>query len=276
MPTPSHSNINRNQPRLRLAACFLLPLLASTSAQAAGKESKERAARKACLSGNVDKGVAILSDLFVDSGDPNYIYNQARCYEQNHRWEDATSRFLEYLRKSPRLEEADKTEVQKHIADCQSYLGKPSPTQAPTAEPPKVIMPAPASGPPPSYPPSPTPSIQQAQASPASLHGSGLRTAGIVALAVGGAALITGVVLNIKVNSMSSDLEQNWVPSTNSSREDYKTFGWIGFGVGSACVAGGALLYYLGWRNGQSTRESVGLVPVVAGGQIGATLGGVF
>jgi hypothetical protein len=32
----------------------------------------------ACLSGDYTKGVAILSELFVDTKDPTYLFNQGR------------------------------------------------------------------------------------------------------------------------------------------------------------------------------------------------------
>jgi hypothetical protein len=276
MTAPSLRKADQSGIRWSVAAWLFLTLPASSPAQAAGKEAKERAARKACLSGNVEKGVEILSDLFVNSGgDPNYLYNQARCYEQNHRWEDAISRFLEYLRKAPHLEDADRAETEKHIADCRAYLGI-SPSKAPVAETQRVPVPVAADPPPPPNVPPPTITVQSTQAAPSTTPGSGLRAAGIVTAAVGGAAIITGVILNFKVNSMSSDLEKNWVPSTNSSRESYKTIGWIGYGVGSACVASGAILYYLGWHKSNSAIESVSLVPVAAGGQVGVSLGGIF
>jgi len=103
--------------------------------------------------------------------------------------------------------------------------------------------------------------------------GSGLRGAGVVTASVGGAALVTGIILNLKVNSMSRDLERHYVSSTNSSRETYKTLALVSYGVGAACVAGGALLYYLGWRPGGAV---VALVPAVAPGEVGALLGGSF
>jgi hypothetical protein len=64
---------------------------------AAGYQAKERAAKKACLTGDPEKGVAILADLFIDTDDLAYIFNQGRCYEQNRRYEDAIGRFREYL-----------------------------------------------------------------------------------------------------------------------------------------------------------------------------------
>jgi len=105
---------------------FLSLLLVAPYAQAAGggNEAKERAARKACLRGNTDKGVEILTDLYLDTKDATFIFNQGRCFEQNHKYEDAIARFREYLLKAPNITDADRTETQKHIADCQTYLGK--------------------------------------------------------------------------------------------------------------------------------------------------------
>jgi TolA-binding protein len=95
------------------------------------KDAKERAARKACLSGNVDKGSEILSDLYLDYKDPTHIYNLGRCYEQNHRYEDAVSRFREYLLKAPSLTDTERAETEAHIATCLAYLGKSEAPHAP-------------------------------------------------------------------------------------------------------------------------------------------------
>jgi len=94
-----------------LIACVLLAstcLFISPSAQAASRQAQEREARKACLSGDYPKGVTILSDLFVDTKDPTFIFNQGRCFEQNRRYDDAIGRFQEYLRAGTRLNNSDK------------------------------------------------------------------------------------------------------------------------------------------------------------------------
>jgi hypothetical protein len=105
-----------------------------------------------------------------------------------------------------------------------------------------------------------------------------MRIAGITVASVGVAALITGVVLNLKVNSMSSDLAKpdNFNRDTDSSRKNYKTLGWVSYGMGAACLAGGSLLYYLGWNVGRTSTSTVALVPYVAPGMAGALLGGSF
>jgi hypothetical protein len=104
----------------------LITIAASSTALAKGRignfESREKAARKACLTGDYHRGVEILADLFVDSEDITYIFNQGRCYQQNHRWQEALDRFSEYQRKSSKLPETDKAEVEAHIADCKAHL----------------------------------------------------------------------------------------------------------------------------------------------------------
>jgi hypothetical protein len=74
-----------------------------------------------------EKGVAILADLFIATDDLSYIFNQDRCYEQNRRYEDAIGRFREYLIKGDKLKPDERADAEKHIAACQSHLGKTEP-----------------------------------------------------------------------------------------------------------------------------------------------------
>ncbi|MBN2575721.1 MAG: hypothetical protein JXP73_14235 [Deltaproteobacteria bacterium] len=278
----------------RLGAC--LPLIALVAvllpghAGAARIDAKERAAKKACMTGDPAKGVAILADLFIDTEDPTYIYNQGRCYEQNSRYEDAIGRFREYLRKATRATAEEKADAEKHIADCQALLGKkeePARPAAPVPEPPRPAAalspeptrpaPAPVAAAP--FPESPSaklepaasvgavPSPSQAPGSP----GSGLRVAGITTLAIGAAALVGGLAMNLKYNGMIDDLQGEYDPGTDDSSKTSKTLAIVGYAAGAACLAGGAVLYYLGWRAG---RVSVAPVPVAGGAA--AVLGGAF
>ena len=67
-------------------------LIGAANARAADtREAREREARKACFTGNVDRGVEILVDLYGETGHPNYIYNQARCFERNGKYDQARS-----------------------------------------------------------------------------------------------------------------------------------------------------------------------------------------
>jgi hypothetical protein len=258
---------------------FLPILLSARVVHAGGADNRERTARTACLSGDYAKGVAILAELFVTTKNPVFIYNQARCYEQNRRYEDSIARFQEYLRAGKRLSKEEKADSQKHIVDCQDLLAKQS---IPVVAPPTPTPPAPAAvqgsaTPVPVIAAAP-PVVQQSNSQLGGEPGSGLRTAGIVTAAVGGAALVAGVILNLKVNSLASDLQKTdgYSASKVSDRKSYETLGWVSYGVGAACVATGAVLYYLGLRSGSAGSTSVALVPAFAPGQAGAFLKGAF
>ena len=279
-------------------AILSVSLLAGQHALAAPSKAREREAKKACLSGDYVKGVSILADLYLDTNDPIYLFNQGRCYEQNIRYSEAAERFREHLRKSPKLSDSDRADVEKHIADCvaaaksQGTPAAPSPTPAPAQPQPagagsagvsaRSAVAAPAVAPQPATPAPATeavpPIVQQTNPHPVNGSGSGLRTAGIITAAFGGAAVVAGIILNLKVNSMASDMQKTngYTDSKDADRKTYETLGWAGYGVGAACVATGAVLYYLGARSGAAGTASVALVPAFAPGQAGAIVKGAF
>ena len=265
---------------LRVLAVLGSLLFALPGAQAASKGAQERAAKKACLAGDVAKGVDILTDLYLDTNNPTYIFNQGRCYEQNLRYEEALARFREYLVKAVNLSDQDKAGVEKHIAACQSYIGnrgtEASHPVAAAAEVPKVEPPAKQDPPATGREEEPVTSVSQ-QATREN-GGSTLGIVGIVTAAIGGAALATGVVLNVKANRMASDLqgEGAYSRSKESQRTTYEILGWLGYGVGGACVAAGALLYYFGRDSGHAATSSMALVPAFAPDKVGAVLEGSF
>src|SRR5512144_2326329 len=92
-----------------------LLLLSAPSARAGAREDKERAAKKACLSGDFAQGVSLLTDLYVDTNDSTYIFNQGRCYEQGNRCEEAIISFREYLRKTKDAGHASDGRAEQHI-----------------------------------------------------------------------------------------------------------------------------------------------------------------
>jgi hypothetical protein len=184
-------------------------LLASAPASVENRQAKERTARKACLNGDYVKGVSILSDLFVDTKDPTYIFNQGRCFEQNRRYEDAVARFEEYLRTN--LDPQNRASGEKHLSDCQSKLTQERESTAvqpaPVAAPPPVYVPVPVLEPAPKAEPAsvavvqPTPPLEPGQ------RRWGLITAGIVTASLGVGGLVTGLVCGLKANNMVSDWE---------------------------------------------------------------------
>ena len=247
--------------------------------QPANRPAMEKAAKKACITGDVGRGIDLLGDLYVETGDATYVFNQGRCFEQNHQWEEAVDRFREYLRKVPDLTAKDKAQVNEHISDCETQRAKLAP---PPAAP--VAAAVPAAQPTPTTTPAPADEAMNLAAAPIPAtkqrSGSRLRTAGIVAASVGALALAGGLVFNLEANSLASDLNKpaGWDRGKASSRETYQTFGWVGYGVGAAALITGATLFVLGGRSGTTTDEpnAVGLTPVVLQGLATLSLRGTY
>lgn len=264
------------------ASVFLLaaPTFAArhgSTSSAASRQASERAARKACMTGDPATGVSILADLFLDTKEPTYIFNQGRCLEQNRKYEDAIARFEEYLvTASAILSRADKEAAEKHIAACRENLARergmspapvaplaprPAPTVEPAPDAPMVAQPAPETKP-------------QARRA-----GAGLRIAGIATASVGVAALVTAIVLNVKANGIIHDMtavNNGYSPGKADDHDSYKTAAWVGYGVGAACVAAGAVLFGLGLRSGAAPSSNLALAPVVGPDHAGAMLAGGF
>ena len=250
----------------------LLPFAANAKGKAK-VESTERQAKKACAAGDFRKGVDILADLYIRTDDATYVYNQGRCYQQNHQWTSAVDRFREYLRKSKNLTPADTQEVEQHIAECRRFLDEETAkTAPPTQPPPPPVAPPPVAAPPPvivvqAPPPPPAPSGRP---------GSGLRTTGIVVGSAGIAALATAVVLNLKANSLADKANQGYDPDAESSQKSYKTGAIIGYGIGGAALAVGTTLYLVGRSKGKAASQGVALVPIGGRSEVGLALSGEF
>jgi hypothetical protein len=253
--------------RLILGLLLTVTLIAPR-ARAESIESRQRTARTSCLSGDYAKGVAILSELFVDTRDPTYIYNQGRCFEQSRKYEDAIGRFQEYLRAGRNLSADEVADAKKHIADCKQLQSE----QSPPAPPGPTVTAAPPG-------PGPVGAVAvQPTVAPAGKPGRGLRIAGGVLGAAGVGGIVTGVVLSLKANSLASDMEKldGYTPDKESSRKDYRNLGIVAYGVGAACIATGGVLYFLGLKAAATETPSVAFFPLITPGGAGAALTGAF
>lgn len=68
----------------------------------------------------------------------------------------------------------------------------------------------------------------------------------------------------------TSNISDGYTSNKESDRKTYATLAWLGYGVGAACLATGAILYLLGSRSdGDGT---VALLPSFAPGQAGAVV----
>jgi len=251
---------------------------AEAAKKVTGRDALEKSARKACMMGDYQKGAEILSDLFVETKDITYVYNQARCLEQNHRWEEALDRFLEYQRKTPDLGDKEKSEVEQHIVECKSHLKEqamltpPPPLPTPAAPPPAVDQP-PAQAVVRVATPVPT-----SERSDGVADGLGLRVSGIAVGVVGIAAIATGVVLATKTRALTDDLNKTYNRDKAATRDSYETWGWVSYGVGAAALVTGTTLCVLGWRAGKSepATSAVSILPIFSPGTGGVLLRGAY
>jgi hypothetical protein len=245
------------------------------------RASQERAARKACMTGDVAKGIGILADLFLDTKNITYVFNQGRCYEQNRQYEDAIGRFEEYLRVTA-LQPAhagDRAIAEQHLADCKRILAEGA-EPASIGTPPPPVTPTEHTEPtPPETTSAPPETGIDRRAEPAVTRaGAGLRTAGIISGAIGGGALVAGIVFNLKANGLADDLNavDGYSDDKNADRKAYKTVAWVGYGVATVGIAAGAALYLLGVQAGRDGAGDLALLPVASKSGMGLCLTGAF
>ncbi len=206
-----------------------------------------------------------------------------RCFEQNHVWQDALDRFREYERKVPDMSARDAEGLRKHVTECESHLEVQKPA-TPRIEPEPVKAAAPVApvidkgGPLPNPPQEPEPGVVlAAPAVPERQGGSGLRTAGLLVGSVGLASLATGIALNLKSNSLMNEMYPpgHYDANKDSTRRSYKTWAWVGYGVGTAAILAGTTMCVLGWK-AKDNRPQISLGPLPITGGIAATLQGTY
>jgi len=239
-------------------------------------KSREKSAKRACAAGDFRKGVEILADLYVDTNEATHVYNQGRCYEQNHQWSSAIDRFREYLRKNPYASASDKADIDKHIAECEAFLEK---EQSKATAPPLALVPAPLSGaatPSPPMPVAPVNIAAPVTATTKGNNGSGLRVMGIVVGSMGAAALVAGLILNTKANSLADDFNKTQDPSTRSRQSSYKTASMIGYAAGAGVLVAGGLIYLIGRISTDANPVQVSFLPVFAPGELSLHLRRTF
>ena len=259
-----------------LVLACLLSLTWSSQARAKGKpETPDKAAKRVCAAGDYRKGVDILADLYVRTDDTTFIFNQGRCYEQNHQWVSAIDRFREFERKTKGLSSEANAEAESHIADCKRYLAEEeAKTAPPSAPPPPPVMAVPAVAPPQS--PDGTVSVAKVTTPPLvqSEAGGAMRATGLVVAGVGVATLAAAIALNLKANQLARDANKTQNPSTESSQKSYKTGALICYGTGAAALVTGGALYWLGHSRGEPA--AVALLPTWTPGEATITLRGEF
>jgi len=254
--------------RLLLTSTALLTGLAlSGAARAAdpapgGEDKRPNAALAACASGDVTKGIAILGELYAETRNPSYVYNQGRCFQKNNKLEQARGSFTEYLRIGTNEPPEDLQRAQAFVKEIDATLEQQRASQ------PAPVVTAPAA------PPS---------------DGKGmLRISSVVLAAVGVVAVGFGVAMSFKVKSTNDELDQIFsgqkyvtdvgrIEQLQSDGSSYQTLQWVGYGVGAAAVAGAVTTFILGgykfpWSAESTNQAGLDVTPAVSPNGGGAVL----
>lgn len=199
-------------------------------------------AKLACVTADVTKGIRLLAELYTATSDPIWIFNQARCYQQNAQSDLALSRFKEYLRKSEGAPQEDIRDAQKHIAEIEKELSLLDSNNNK-----KIAL----------SPPSQAPRQENLIQTPLNASsGRGLRYAGLGLGLVGVAALTSGAILSYLVREAEKEVEQQAKDGVTPTDPDYhryqnnlsrgtrlESMQWVFYGVGAAAILGGGVLY---------------------------------
>jgi hypothetical protein len=238
-----------------VAAWLLLASAGRTSAWAA-QDARAIEAKKACLAGRWEQGIELLADLYAQSNDPNYIYNQGRCFQQNGRGQDAITRFREYLRKASDASAGERAQVEGYIREIESSL---------PATPVPVVVAAPDA---------PAPAAPSADGD----RRRSLRLGGIAIASAGALITAGGIVMGLRVRNLSAEVSNaaahgKFEQSKYDAGRRAETLQWVGIGVGAAAiVAGGALLVIAGRDGGQEVRTTALVAPLLGPSLVGGTV----
>jgi hypothetical protein len=262
---------------------FCLHLAWGSAAFGQALDPREIEARKDCLAGKYEAGIDLLAELFAETGNPNFVYNQARCYEASARPVDAIHRFREYLRVAPNASNEEKADVESHIGDCRAMQAEQDKKNIPR-EPPAPSPLAATAAPIVPLSTASVNSIAEA-AEPATNErkkGASLRTTGVVLGVTGAGAAAAGVVFSVLTNNIKNQVESDgrkgfFDPAKDALGRTYATLQWVGYGVGAVAILAGAITYTFGYQSGQQdTGQSVVFIPMVGPGRGGALLQGRF
>jgi hypothetical protein len=112
------------------------------------EDRREVQGRVLFAKGDYQAALEVYANLFAEKGDPVYLRNIGRCYQNLEQPEKAIKSFREYLRRG-HVKEGERAEVEGFIKDMQEMEKKgaaaPAPTQpaaAPSGGPPADTAPA--------------------------------------------------------------------------------------------------------------------------------------
>jgi tetratricopeptide (TPR) repeat protein len=207
-----------------------------------------------------DQAIAKFKDAYRQRSDAASLFNIAQSYRLKGDCANAISFYKTYKRNFPSAENLDK--VDKFIAELEPTCPR---EPAPPLPPP---VPVPEQHP---APPQPVEGVTLEPPPPPSNDdpGHGKKLAGYIALGVGGAGIIGGVVLGVAAHGKANDVTNGsgpWDPSLETSGERDQRYSRICFAVGAAGVIAGGVLWFLGHNEAGEALHTVAVAPLSEGG----------
>ncbi len=250
---------------IRSIALALVTLTASAAmaqpAQPQTAEEHYEAGKRFYAVNEFDKAIAEFKAAYTLQADPNILFNIAQAMRKKGDCVGAIEFYNKFLKESPNA--PNRSKVEGWIAELDA-CAKAQPKEVVTPTKPVDVQPPPVKSHP---PPKPAPPV-----APPEPHRSKLPLVGIVTAGVGVALVATGTGLGISSNRIEKGVEDrcktacNWVDERNEidRGHDRASQAKILFGVGSAAIAGGAVLFILGRR--ANSESPVAVVPTTSGG----------
>lgn len=217
------------------------PATAAPAAAMAPEDPRPGEALTLCASGQVTKGIEVLAALYAETRNPSFVFNQARCYQQNGQLEKARERFSEYLRVGKNEPPADIKRAEGFIEEIDRELARRM-------------------------------AIQDARPRERRYR-SALRTTSIVLAATSFVAFGTGAFLSYRMKSKEDQIAREFderkpggpntarVSELVSDGSRLETWQYVSYGIGVAALAGAATTFGL---SGWSFRDDIEVTPVLS------------
>jgi hypothetical protein len=292
----------QSRPLVRSAVIAALATVAGSAPARAQEDPRPREAKAACAAGDVQRGIALLADLYAETNDMAWVFNQGRCYQQNGQLESAINRFREYLRRPARTTPEMRDEAEAFIVELEAQLrdrpadraraggGSGTPTTDAAGASPATDTQALDAGPLPLSPETAAaattltgdPTQARASAPPAG-GGRGLLVGSAVLGGTGVVALAVAIVSSTRIRALEKEVS-GWSAQAagTHSVSDWKDrqitgdlhekIQWVGYGVAALTLAGSATFLFLASRRA----SEVSLLPALHAGGGGATLSVAF
>lgn len=254
---------------------FLAATIAPRAPALAGLDKREVEARKDFAAGRYEQAADLFAELFAQTGDPIYLRNLGRCFQKLKRPQEAINNFQEYLSKAPNLSAAERDQISGFIKEMQDLMA----AQAPPASPTPAAPVTPPAEPAPTVTTTTTTTtttaapaaVSTTSAAPAEAGAAGprFRTAAYVTAGAGVALVGVGIGFGLAAHSDGSSVSHFYDPSTADSGKRDQTLQWVGYGLGAAAIATGAILYVYGGSAGDSA-------PVHVSAALGSGAGGLL